>query len=141
MNNELGGDRRGLGLFGSRARRTAHPESDVDNLGIAEGGRDRYGRIVSEEVAIAEGESPFNFSVHVHDRDRMRDRRTIESFFIQKVDRDKIVSDTARWKVPALATPAALSLRGSLGCEAQAGGYPTIAASAIPVAARHCRRA
>jgi hypothetical protein len=59
---------------------------------IAEGGRDRYGRIVSEEVAIAEGESPFNFSVHVHDRDRMRDRRTIETFFIQEGDRDKMVS-------------------------------------------------
>jgi hypothetical protein len=58
------------------------------------GGRDRYGRIagdLSEEVALAEGESPFNYSVHVHDPEWVRDRRAIESFFIQEVDRDKIV--------------------------------------------------
>lgn len=94
LDNEVGGDLRGLWLYGSRARRTAHPESDVDLLVIAEGGRDRYGRIVgdlSEEVAIAEGESPFNFSVHVQDPEWLRGRRAIESFFIQEVDRDKIV--------------------------------------------------
>ena len=70
------------------------PESDVDLLLIADGGRDRYGRIagdLSEEAAIAEGESPFNYSVHVHDPEWLQDRRAIESFFIQEVDRDKIV--------------------------------------------------
>lgn len=94
LDNELGGDLLGLWLYGSRARGTAHPESDVDLLVIAEGGRDRYGRIagdLSEEVALAEGESPFNYSVHVHDPEWLRDRRAIESFFIQEVDRDKIV--------------------------------------------------
>lgn len=94
LNEELGGDLRGLWLYGSRARGTAHPESDVDLLVIAEGGRDRYGRIagdLSEEIAIAEGESPFNYSVHVRDPEWLRDRRAIESFFIQEVDRDKIV--------------------------------------------------
>lgn len=94
LDNELGGDLRGLWLYGSRARGTAHPESDVDLLVIADGGRDRYGRIagdLSEEAAIAEGESPFSFSVHVHDPEWLRGRRAIDSFFIQEVDRDKIV--------------------------------------------------
>jgi len=94
LDNELSGDLRGLWLYGSRARGTAHPESDVDLLVIAEGGRDRYGRIagdLSEEAAIAEGESPFNYSVHVHDPEWLQERRAIESFFIQEVDRDKVV--------------------------------------------------
>jgi predicted nucleotidyltransferase len=94
LDKELGGDLRGLWLYGSRARRTAHPESDVDLLVIADGGRDRYGRIagdLSEQAAIAQGESPFNYSVHVHDPDWLQGRRAIESFFIQEVDRDKIV--------------------------------------------------
>lgn len=94
LDDELGDDLRGLWLYGSRARGTAHPESDIDLLVIAEGGRDRYGRIagdLSEEAAIAEGESPFNYSVHVHDPEWLRGRRAIESFFIQEVDRDKIV--------------------------------------------------
>ncbi|MGN6556828.1 MAG: hypothetical protein ACTHLH_02305 [Solirubrobacterales bacterium] len=61
---------------------------------IADGGRDRYGRIagdLSEEAATAEGDSPFNYSVHVHNPGRLKGRRAIESFFIQEVDRDKIV--------------------------------------------------
>jgi predicted nucleotidyltransferase len=94
LGNELGSDLRALWLYGSRARGTAHPESDVDLLVIADGGRDRYGRIafdLSEEAAIAEGESPFTYSVHVHDIEWLRGRRAIDSFFIQEVDRDKIV--------------------------------------------------
>ena len=94
LTDRLGSDLHGLWLYGSRARRAAHPESDVDLLVIADGGRDRYGRIagdLSEEVAIAEGESPFNYSVHVHDPEWLHGRRAIESFFIQEVDRDKIV--------------------------------------------------
>jgi predicted nucleotidyltransferase len=94
LDGELGGDLRGLWLYGSRARGTAHSESDIDLLVIAEGGRDRYGRIagdLSEEAAIAEGESPFNYSVHVHDPEWLQGRRAIESFFIQEVDRDKII--------------------------------------------------
>lgn len=94
LDDVLGDDLRALWLYGSRARRTARPESDVDLLVIAEGGRDRYGRMagdLSEEVALAEDESPFNYSVHVHDPEWLQRRREIESFFIQEVDRDKIV--------------------------------------------------
>jgi predicted nucleotidyltransferase len=94
LGNDLGNDLRALWLYGSRARGSAPPESDVDLLVIADGGRERYGRIagdLSEEAAIAEGESPFNYSVHVHDPEWLQGRRAIESFFIQEVDRDKIV--------------------------------------------------
>jgi predicted nucleotidyltransferase len=94
LNNVLGDDLCALWLYGSRARGTAHSESDVDLLVIADGGRGRYGRTVGdlgEEAAIAEGESPFNYSVHVHDPQWLQERREIESFFIQEVDRDKIV--------------------------------------------------
>lgn len=94
LGNELGNDLRALWLYGSRARGRAHPESDIDLLVIADGGRGRYGRIagdLSEELAIAEGESPFNFSVHVRDPEWLQRRREIGSFFIQEVDRDKIV--------------------------------------------------
>ena len=90
----LGNDLRALWLFGSRARGEAHSESDIDLLVIAEGGRARHGRIagdLGEQVALAEGESPFAYSVHVHDPEWLRGRREIESFFIQEVDRDKIV--------------------------------------------------
>jgi predicted nucleotidyltransferase len=94
LDDVLGDDLHALWLYGSRARGTAHPESDVDLLVIANGGRDRYGRIagdLGEEAAIAEGESPFNYSVHVHDPEWLQSRRAIESFFIREVDRDKIV--------------------------------------------------
>lgn len=94
LQRSLGGDFRALWLYGSRARRTGHPESDVDLLVIADGGRGRHGRTagdLSEEAAVAEGESPFNYSVQVRDPEWLRRRREIESFFIQEVDRDKIV--------------------------------------------------
>ena len=90
----LGSDLRALWLYGSRSRGTAHPDSDVDLLVIADGGRDRYGRIagdLGEEVSLASGESPFTYSVQVRDPEWLRDRRAIQSFFIQEVDRDKVV--------------------------------------------------
>ncbi len=90
----LGDDLRAIWLYGSRARGEARAESDVDLLVIADGGRDRYQRIawdLSEEAAVLSGESPFSYSVHVHDPEWLRGRREIESFFIREVDRDKIV--------------------------------------------------
>ncbi len=82
-------------LYGSRARgEPAHPDSDVDLLVIAEGGHERHSRRamdLSAEAAYAEDESPFTYSVHVHDSEWLRGRREIESFFIAEVDRDKLV--------------------------------------------------
>jgi predicted nucleotidyltransferase len=94
LKDELGDNLHALWLYGSRARGEAHADSDVDLLVIADGGRDRYRRIagdLSEAAAIAEGESPFSFSVHTHDVEWLLGRRKIDSFFIQEVDRDKIV--------------------------------------------------
>lgn len=94
LREALGDDLRALWLYGSRARREAHAESDIDLLVIAEGGHDRYQRIawdLSEDAATASGESPFSYSVHVHDFEWLRGRREIESFFIREVDRDKLV--------------------------------------------------
>lgn len=44
LRDALGDDLRALWLYGSRARGEAHPESDVDLLVIADGGRGRLGR-------------------------------------------------------------------------------------------------
>jgi hypothetical protein len=43
------------------------------------------------EAAGQEGMNPFVFSVKVVDPEWLTERRPIESFFIQEVDRDKIV--------------------------------------------------
>lgn len=94
LRDELGDDLHALWLYGSRARGEMHADSDVDLLVIADDGRGRCRRTagdLSEAAAIAEGESPFTFSVHTHDLQWLRERRAIESFFIQEVDRDKLV--------------------------------------------------
>lgn len=95
LGDELGDELRAVWLYGSRARgEKTHPDSDVDLLVIADGGRERHGRAamdLSFEAAIAESENPFAYSVHVHDPDWLSSRREIDSFFIQEVDRDKLV--------------------------------------------------
>ena len=93
--SELGDDLRAVWLYGSRARgERIHPDSDVDLLVIAAGDVERNQRLaleLSEAAALAEGQSPFAYSVHVYDPQWLRGRREIESFFIGEVDRDKIV--------------------------------------------------
>ena len=94
LRHALGDDLQAVWLYGSRARGEAHAESDVDLLVIADGGRGRHQRIawdLSEEAAVISGESPFSYSVNVHDLEWLQRRREIESFFIQEVDRDKLV--------------------------------------------------
>ena len=95
MSDALGDDLRGLWLYGSRARgERPREDSDVDLLVIAEGNRETRRRLamdLSEKAALAENESPFTYSVHVHDEGWLRGRREIESFFIAEVDRDKVV--------------------------------------------------
>jgi predicted nucleotidyltransferase len=94
---ELGDDLRAVWLYGSRARgERPHPESDVDLMVIAAGDceRNRDAALgLSAQAAEAEGESPFTYSVHTYTPEWLRGRREIESFFIQEVDRDKIVLD------------------------------------------------
>jgi predicted nucleotidyltransferase len=95
LQSELGEDLLAVWLYGSRARgESARPDSDVDLLVIAKGGHERHARRamdLSAQAAYAEDESPFTYSVHVHDPGWLRGRREIESFFIAEVDRDKLV--------------------------------------------------
>jgi len=95
LQEELRGDLRAVWLYGSRARgEQPGPESDVDLLIVSEGGRATDGERVSQlvrEAARREGADSFDFSAHVYTPDRVAERREIRSFFMQEVDRDKIV--------------------------------------------------
>jgi predicted nucleotidyltransferase len=101
LRTELGDDLRAVWLYGSRARGDAvldesdiDRKSDIDLMVIADGGKRRHGDKVFDlayEAATQEGDSPTWYSVQVHDPDWLRGRREIESFFIQEVDRDKLV--------------------------------------------------
>lgn len=86
---------------GSRARGEVSVEetdpdlkSDIDLTVIAEGGHRRYDAKVHElayKIAVDGGESPVWYSVFVFDPEWLRRRREIRSFFIQNVDRDKLI--------------------------------------------------
>lgn len=101
LQDELADDLRAIWLYGSRARGDAtideaDPDlkSDIDLMVIAEGGRQRYDAKVTElayRIVVDAGESPAWYSVSVFDPEWLRGRREIESFFIQNVDRDKLV--------------------------------------------------
>jgi predicted nucleotidyltransferase len=101
LEDELAGDLRAIWLYGSRARGDASitetdPDlkSDIDLMVIADGGRQRYDERVHDlahKTAVDGGESPVWYSVFVFDPEWLRARREIKSFFIQNVDRDKLV--------------------------------------------------
>jgi predicted nucleotidyltransferase len=100
---EIGDDLLAVWLFGSRARGEADlaetdPDrrSDIDLMVVVGPGTDA-GHLKwtlaprLEAIADDEGDSPVWYSVHIYGRDRLRERRLIRSFFMQEVDRDKIV--------------------------------------------------
>jgi predicted nucleotidyltransferase len=95
LEGEFGGRLRSVWLYGSRARGEApHPESDVDLLVVLD--RRHWtddGEVIRVvwDVAEAEGVSPVFFSIQTYGVERIAQRRKIRSFFIQEVDRDKIV--------------------------------------------------
>ncbi len=94
LRSELGDDLEAVWLFGSRARgEPLRDDSDVDLLVITRDGRAkdlaRVTRILSR-AADAEGADSSAFAAHVMDPELLAERRRIESFFIQEVDRDKI---------------------------------------------------
>jgi predicted nucleotidyltransferase len=103
LRDELGDDLLAVWLYGSRARGEADPSemdpdrrSDVDLMAIVEpscGARSVSWNVMSlvEAAADAEGDSPVYYSVRVYDTELLRQRREIRSFFIQEVDRDKLV--------------------------------------------------
>jgi predicted nucleotidyltransferase len=103
LRSEIGADLRAVWLYGSRARGEADPaetdpdlRSDVDLLAVVDPSRSAedlrwWAQPMVEAEADAEGDSPVYFSLRVFDTDWLRDRRRIRSFFIQEVDRDKLV--------------------------------------------------
>jgi predicted nucleotidyltransferase len=81
-------------LFGSRARGERREDSDVDLLVITRGDLERDRQRVwktIDGVARTMGVNPAVFVPHTWDRAWLEGRREIESFFIEEVDRDKIV--------------------------------------------------
>jgi predicted nucleotidyltransferase len=95
LRDELGSDLHAIWLYGSRARgETPRAESDIDLMVIADGGSSRYGIKAIEllnDLAKVEGVSPVWYSFFIAEREWLKGRREIRSFFIQEVDRDKIV--------------------------------------------------
>jgi predicted nucleotidyltransferase len=92
---ELGERLRSVWLYGSRARgEPPHPESDVDLLVVL----DRYSWSedagAHDAVWRAQEEAGLDkvfISTLFYDVDWLARRREIKSFFIQEVDRDKVV--------------------------------------------------
>lgn len=100
---EIGDGLLAVWLFGSRARGEADlsemdgdRRSDVDLMVVVspevDANRLKWDLAPRlEAIADAEGESPVFFSVLIYDSERVRERRQIGSFFLQEVDRDKLV--------------------------------------------------
>jgi predicted nucleotidyltransferase len=82
-------------LFGSRARgEGGGDDSDVDLLVLTRGDAERdRGRAwaLIDEVAREIGANPAAYVPHTWDRDWLEGRRAIDSFFVQELDRDRIV--------------------------------------------------
>jgi predicted nucleotidyltransferase len=86
---------RSVWLYGSRARgEPRHSESDVDVLVVVDPQLpDDLHEVVraASSAEDATGVGPVLFSTLVYSSERIAQRREIRSFFIQEVDRDKIV--------------------------------------------------
>jgi predicted nucleotidyltransferase len=103
LRSEVGSDLLAVWLYGSRARGEADPtetdpdlRSDIDLLAIVDFSRglselQLWALPMVEEEGDAEGDSPVYYSLRVFDTEWLRGRRQIRSFFIQEVDRDKLV--------------------------------------------------
>lgn len=103
LRSKIGSDLLAVWLYGSRARGEADPtetdpdlRSDIDLLAIVDSSRqvselNLWALPMVEEEGDAEGDSPVYYSLRVFDADWLRGRRQIRSFFIQEVDRDKLI--------------------------------------------------
>jgi predicted nucleotidyltransferase len=92
---EFGDALHAVWLYGSRARgEPPQPESDVDLLLVVEGNElDNLMRAcrLETQAALAERAASTLIAPQVYSPERLAQRREIRSFFIQEVDRDKIV--------------------------------------------------
>lgn len=92
---ELGPHLRAVWLYGSRARgEPPGDDSDVDLIVVSTRGEpDDDLRVIklALEAAAMEGANPAGFSIKLYDPELVGQRRRIHSFFMQEVDRDKIV--------------------------------------------------
>jgi predicted nucleotidyltransferase len=90
---QLGSHLRAVWLYGSRARGTAQERSDIDVLVVVDSDRARWDRPVfdiAHEVQQRYDEWLLLKAI-TYDLEWLANRRQIEAFFIQEVDRDKIV--------------------------------------------------
>lgn len=92
---ELGPHLLAVWLYGSRARGEPEtPDSDVDLLVVSDrGAPDDDLRVIelAIEAAASVDANLASLSVKLYDPDLIAQRRSVRSFFLQEVDRDKIV--------------------------------------------------
>lgn len=95
LQEEFGADLRAVWLYGSRARgEPPGPESDVDLMVVSSrGGLDDHRQAIRLlwKAAEPDGANPMAFSIKLYEPEWVAGRREIRSFFMQEVDRDKIV--------------------------------------------------
>jgi len=116
LEQQLGDELRGVWLYGSRARgeRTG-PESDVDLLVIT-ASKQEHGRVraILNRAAEAEGANRVALSLRVLNLDGLAEDRGIERFFIQEVDRDRVVIAGDPDGLPGVRAPAPELLPGEM---------------------------
>ncbi len=95
LRDEFGGDLHAVWLYGSRARgETPGVDSDIDLMVVStrDHREDHLSALrLAAEAADAEGANPARFSVKLYSPARVAERRAINSFFLQEIDRDKVV--------------------------------------------------
>ena len=90
---EYGDDLHAVWLYGSRARGDSHDESDIDLVVVTSGGHGDWKRVLELRASAAESEEmePIWISTRVVSPAWIAERRAVEAFYIQEVDRDRIV--------------------------------------------------
>jgi uncharacterized protein (UPF0332 family)/predicted nucleotidyltransferase len=82
-------------LYGSRARGEPprDEDSDVDLLVLVEDVEQNGKRVdaIKEQLAEEAGIWPGHFHLFAHDRQWLKERRGIRAFFVEEIDRDKVV--------------------------------------------------
>ena len=98
LREQMGNELHAVWLFGSRARGEPpeHEDSDVDLLVLVDDdtweGKQRVHKALDEAAQeLGFQKLRFAFAIHIHTPEWLVGRRTIKSFFIAEVDRDKVV--------------------------------------------------